>query len=75
VVVAVGALDAKEAAGEVAAAQAVAKGGFAGGVKRAEVFRAARIVARRERFERIVEALRKGRAAGMTWPVLAGHTS
>lgn len=33
-VVAVGALDAKEAAGEVAAAQAVAKGGFAGGAKK-----------------------------------------
>ncbi len=42
-VVAVRALDAEEAAGEVAAAQAVAEGGFAGGVERAQVFGAIRV--------------------------------
>jgi len=73
VVVAVGALDAKEAAGEIAAAQAVAKGGFAGRVEWPKVFGAIRVVACGERFERVVEALPEWQAAGTTWPVVAGH--
>ena len=43
VVIAVGALDAKEAAGEIAAAQAVAEGGFSGRVEWPKVFEALRV--------------------------------
>ncbi len=56
-VVAVGALDAEEAAGQIAAAQAVAQGGFAGEVEWPKVFGAIRVIACGERFERIVQAL------------------
>jgi hypothetical protein len=73
VVVAVGALHAEEAAGEVAAAQAVAQGGFAGRVEWPEVFGAVRVVACGEGFERILQALPERRAASMAGPVLAGH--
>jgi len=73
VVVAVRALHAEEAAGEVAAAQAVAQGGLARGIEWAEVFGTIRVVARSEGFERILQALPERRAAGIAWPVLAGH--
>ena len=50
-VVAVGTLDAKEAAGEITTAQAVAQCGCTGGVERAEVFGIIRVITRSERFE------------------------
>ena len=73
VVIAVGALHAKEAAGEVATAQAVAQGGLTGGIERAEVFEALRVIPRGEGFERVVEALPERRAAGMARPVVMCH--
>lgn len=51
VVIAIRTLHAEKAAGEIAAAQAVAKGGFTGGVERAEVFGMIRVITRGERFE------------------------
>ena len=75
VVIAIRTLHAEKAAGEIAAAKAVAQGGFAGRIQWPKVFRAIRLEACGERFERIVEALPEWRAACTTWPVAARHAS
>ena len=71
--IAIGALDAEKAAGEVPTTQAAAEGGFAGGVERAEVFGAVWVVSGGERYKRVVEALPEGRAAGTARPVVMCH--
>lgn len=60
VVITIRTLHAEKAAGEIAAAQALAQGGFAGRIQWPKVFGAIQVVACGERFERIVEALPEG---------------